>query len=199
MARSTKKMSAHKAPIHASRVPLRLSQPLCAPYATTAGAVSERNPAITPIRNASSSTSDELIRRLLAMHRGRPFLPETCSGVKNGIRNAQLPSASMLSCEQVAGLLLRPPSLRPRARLFRTLRVVRRKPLAYTRLLTEPRRIAGAKPGSGAIRAVGGCDGRRDRARRCRRLLEARDSGCACAPLRAGLGARHRSAAISGI
>src|SRR5580704_3305695 len=70
-------------------VPWRFSQPLCAAYATTAGAVSERRPAITPIRNARSITSDELIRDLLAMPFGLHITTADFRGVDIG-RDQQL-------------------------------------------------------------------------------------------------------------
>src|ERR1700730_7370713 len=97
MASSTKKISAHNAPIHASRVPVRFNQPLCAPYATTAGAVSERNPAITPIRNASSSTSDELIRGLLAMPSMTPLSTLNLQWRKE--RNQDRPAAERFNAQ----------------------------------------------------------------------------------------------------
>src|SRR5205823_2678406 len=40
----------------------RLSQPRWAAHATTAGAVNDRKPATTPIRNASNSTADEVMK-----------------------------------------------------------------------------------------------------------------------------------------
>ena len=49
--------TAHTEPMNANGEPERLSQPKCAAQATTAGAVSERSPATTPIPNASTSAN----------------------------------------------------------------------------------------------------------------------------------------------
>src|SRR6201987_1691943 len=113
-------------------------------------------------------------------NRERPFVPESSSGVNKRMRN---------------GAGHRRQYFAPH-RAILPLHVVRRKQLAYTRLLTDPRRIAGAKSGGGAIREVGGRDGGCDRARCCRRVFETRDSSDALTALSAGLGACDRSAAV---
>jgi hypothetical protein len=43
-------------PMNASGEPCRFNQPRCAPHATTAGAVNERNPATIPIPRARAKT-----------------------------------------------------------------------------------------------------------------------------------------------
>src|SRR5262245_12905785 len=60
-AASVKLTTAHFQPMNATGAPASLSQPKCAAQATTAGAVSDRRPATTPIPNANASANPGFI------------------------------------------------------------------------------------------------------------------------------------------